>query len=398
MSSIRIRNIGPIKDTGNIFVSPILLLIGKQGAGKSTVLQILCQCQWIEKTCMLGSFEEMRARYHNAEQLRKDLIEFHHIGPDFFYEGHSIIYDGDCIKLTLEGDKINLLHKRNDYKSNLYAEKIALLPAERHLMHVIHNLNRTYTSTANDSLYNHISEWDEVQQSSVARKQRNLVVSPEVSYFFDATTGGDTLQLNGSAITFSPQFAASGIQSALSIEVFADFLQSVYGQDVRMSYVARANLKKELGLNTEQVKLPERLAKYQTTRMFIEEPEQNLFPESQWRLVMYLVHTLRAKSAYSAFLTMTTHSPYILMALNILLSAAQAFKKNSAKTKPILEQYNIPLIQESDISAYYVADGTLSSIVYKGKDFPTMIEGVKLDIPSQEFTKLTDLFDQIIYA
>ena len=44
MPDIRIKNIGPIVDTGVIELTAIMLIVGKQSSGKSTFMQILCFC------------------------------------------------------------------------------------------------------------------------------------------------------------------------------------------------------------------------------------------------------------------------------------------------------------------------------------------------------------------
>ena len=49
MATIRLKNFGPIKDTGLIELSQILLIIGRQSSGKSTFMKVLCYCRWLEK-------------------------------------------------------------------------------------------------------------------------------------------------------------------------------------------------------------------------------------------------------------------------------------------------------------------------------------------------------------
>lgn len=54
MASITIKNIGPLSDTGTVELGRFNLFIGKQSTGKSTLMKILCFCQWIEKKIMTG--------------------------------------------------------------------------------------------------------------------------------------------------------------------------------------------------------------------------------------------------------------------------------------------------------------------------------------------------------
>lgn len=58
----------------------------------------------------------------------------------------------------------------------------------------------------------------------------------------------------------------------------------------------------------------ERLFNYHYTQLFIEEPEQNLFPDTQQEFIYWLLEILQKDKEHSAVIT--THSPYILFALN----------------------------------------------------------------------------------
>ena len=53
---------------------------------------------------------------------------------------------------------------------------------------------------------------------------------------------------------------------------------------------------------------------YTYTQFVIEEPEQNLFPDTQCELLYFLLSCLNHGKAHRAIIT--THSPYILYALN----------------------------------------------------------------------------------
>ena len=75
MSSICVKNIGPVKDTGVINLTPVMLLIGKQSTGKSTLMKILCFCTWIEKKVMTEG-EELLTKYTHYGRFVKELKIF----------------------------------------------------------------------------------------------------------------------------------------------------------------------------------------------------------------------------------------------------------------------------------------------------------------------------------
>ena len=70
MATIQIKNIGPITDTGIIPLTSVMLMIGKQSSGKSTLLKILCFCRWMEKLIMVSDEEAISQYTHNLKFLK----------------------------------------------------------------------------------------------------------------------------------------------------------------------------------------------------------------------------------------------------------------------------------------------------------------------------------------
>jgi hypothetical protein len=97
--------------------------------------------------------------------------------------------------------------------------------------------------------------------------------------------------------------------------------------------------------------------------IYLEEPEANVFPDTQYKLVR-LFARLSHESILDFSWVITTHSPYILTAFNNLIEAGQVARakpelKNEV-AKLIPEQY---WIKEGDFKAYAIEDGVLTSIV-----------------------------------
>lgn len=96
---------------------------------------------------------------------------------------------------------------------------------------------------------------------------------------------------------------------------------------------------------------------------FIEEPESNIFPSTQYDLVRIFAR-MANEEVLDAHWVITTHSPYILSAFNNLIEAGQV-----ASSKPELKGEVAKLIperfwiKEGDFKAYAIEDGILKSIV-----------------------------------
>jgi predicted ATPase len=96
-------------------------------------------------------------------------------------------------------------------------------------------------------------------------------------------------------------------------------------------------------------------------QFIVEEPELNLFPTAQKNLVQYLVQSCSSKENH---LHINTHSPYILSAINNLIFAYKVAHEVPEKAYEVAqiiprEQWLNP----DDVAAYYVADGTVKSII-----------------------------------
>lgn len=129
----------------------------------------------------------------------------------------------------------------------------------------------------------------------------------------------------------------------------------------------------------------------------IEEPELNLYPNSQKELIYYLCNkgTMNDNK-----LTITTHSPYVLSALNNLLFAFQVAKKYPDKANEV--DQIIPKeswLNPAEFAAYYVGDGTVRSIVNPKTG---MISENELDTASEligeEFDNLMDIYRTPLHA
>jgi predicted ATP-binding protein involved in virulence len=120
----------------------------------------------------------------------------------------------------------------------------------------------------------------------------------------------------------------------------------------------------------------------------IEEPEAHLYPTSQFEMVkaISLFRNLTPKTQ----VILTTHSPYILTALNIMLFAGETVAKYP-EARTSLESI-IPTecwLDVANVSAYYVNDGTIQSIVERSN----LIGANQLDDASDD---IMDTFDAIM--
>ena len=96
---------------------------------------------------------------------------------------------------------------------------------------------------------------------------------------------------------------------------------------------------------TEELK---RLTIPVATSFIVEEPEQNLFPDTQLDLLDMLFTLCNGERLHE--LTITTHSPYILNQLNLIFKRFDEMDKNSVG------------VDFNDVSVYAVDDGHITNL------------------------------------
>lgn len=408
MATIRIKNLGPIKDTGLINLTDLILIIGRQSSGKSTFMKVLCYCRWIEKKIMT-SFENVIQTYTHNKRFLKELKQFHRVDEMYFGDDTEIMYDGDVVAITLNGINQNVkIVRKQDAWDDRYNSKLSYIPAERNLVSAVRNIDSTYKSKERDSIFNFIHEWYEAKMAYDSDNKIDLSLTDSFKYFND--DGLDYVMLpNGKPITSF--YASSGVQSIMPIDVMTDYNMGVVGKVVKFSVTDLMNRlmesldtddaqQKEMQPITEEDLAPirERM-KYQSAQLFIEEPEQNLYPDAQRLLIQNIIRRLKVAQSvgkHRSMVVLTTHSPYVLTTLNVLMADAAAINKRSddERLKEIVDETT--LLPIDAISAYFInKDGVFEDI--RDMEIP-MLSGIDLDSVSDWVDGHIGRINEILYA
>lgn len=139
--------------------------------------------------------------------------------------------------------------------------------------------------------------------------------------------------------------------------------------------------------------------KYKSAQLFIEEPEQNLYPDAQRSLVLNLIRRIKKAQTIEnkqSMLMLTTHSPYVLSTMNVLIAdaAAKRQKPEDARLSEIIDESTLLSIEA--YSAYYInKEGTFEDI--KDLDIP-MFSGIDLDCVSDWVDDHISNINDILYS
>lgn len=386
MASLHIKGFGPIVDSTKIELTPLMVLIGRQSAGKSTFMKALCFCRWIEKKIMVST-DDMVNQYTHYNRFVKELKQFHRLNDEYFTENTELMYDGDSITIEYKGVNGNAkIVRKKSFDEKRYNTKLSYIPAERNLISAIQNVDKTYKATERDVLFNFIYEWDESKSPYTSEHPFRLAATGGFSYM--NKSGLDVL-VRENGIETPAFYASSGMQSVMPMDVMANYITERVGQNAPLSMHERNEINKADNGHSY------RRLEYQSAQLFIEEPEQNLYPESQKLVVMSLVRSLKkamATGSEQSMTVVTTHSPYVMSVVNVLLSAAIVEEKG-------LEQNVVSkdcILPSKSITGYYINDGGVFQNIMDS-EIP-MLSGNDLDGVSEWVDESISKLNEILFA
>ena len=368
MKRLVVRNVGPIQSL-DINLNKVNVFIGPQGSGKSTIAKIVSFCSWMEKV----NDATTRAV---ADGLIKRLGSFHHM-TEYFTDKSSIYYIGDNIAFCYNWKEDYTLPSRfvesNPQSSRpdevvFYAldkvvnPKVAYIPAERNFVSAVPTLKKY--SENNDNLQSFVNDWFEAKRHYTQDSPMPLT-NLGLDYYYNKDLDRDYLKL-GSQKSIPLTSASSGFQSIVPLTVLVKWLSSgIYEENKPFSPEENQRVQEILShlsgsTSSAEAELVDRLRGfiqgrvYSHTQFIVEEPEQNVFPKTQMELLYHLISEINHGRNHR--LLMTTHSPYILYALNNCLLAYLVKDRLDEETASSLECVKYA-VNPADVSVWSIKDG-----------------------------------------
>lgn len=391
MKTLTIHHIGPIRHVV-LALKRVNVVIGPQSAGKSCILKIACFCAWAEKRIQL---EQGKNGFADFDYVRENLLVFHKL-TSFLHEDSRVEYKSDFLSFTIDFQKESFelrwgsTKKRFGYKR----PRISYIPAERNLVASIPNWFDVKMDSTN--LKSFIADWTYAHRLCGA-EEALPVLDLGVSFFYDKQTDHDYVLLGGDKRVDLTD-ASSGLQSVVPMWVYLDYLfrkqyspnemlsskteteneeiaqhiyESKYKKALRQTagdgdvYIGKVGLTKRMFASRHDFEEFKQLVSAYTqtshSDIYLEEPEQNLFPLTQ----VELVYELLAKTAPRRdCLFIATHSPYILYALNNCMMGYRV-KDKMPGDMPQLTDHRESWIDPKDVAVWEIRDGEFSSGVDK---------------------------------
>lgn len=392
MAHLIIRNIGPINDV-DIELNRINIIIGPQSSGKSTIAKIISFCSWLEKQLIMNMPADTKIVISRMELFEK-LKSFHRLSDGYFQENSYIEYTTPHFELKwyLQQAENSTLGIAISPHKLFLNRKISFIPAERNFVSVI---PVSKYSESYDNISNFINDWFDAKQSY---SKQYLLEIPVIhsSYYYDKDKDKDVMILGDHQTEIPLRSVSSGFQSVLPLWVLIEYMtKGVFEKERSLSPLNRIQLKNLIGksgledktkqlLNevvdginnlkhtnanlldpitvqwTELVQLIGIDLNYAFSRLIIEEPEQNLFPETQKELLYSLIKLI-ANNERQHELIITTHSPYILYALNNCMMGALVSNKLNKEEQDNI-RFKDSFVHPSLVSVFQIKEGEASLI------------------------------------
>ncbi len=351
MRKIIIRNVGPLLHV-DIELAKVNLIVGPQSSGKSCVLKIACYCTWVEKKIELVQSADL---FMKDGFFIKELTRFHKL-KGYFRKDSYIEYQSDFMSFSYDfGTNVFSFEWKNarwEYKR----PKVSYIPAERNMVAVIPNWFDV--KLYDDNIQSFMADWDRARKVYTDQLE---ILNLGVSYQFDDKTMNDKVLVDDDT-TLELTNTSSGLQSLIPLFVHLNYIgKDMYHMDEAQSYsniqigqqflrilydeyfkkagkteFERGDVTDKNSMNSGDVSISlaniggrllsftnldaanecktiyNRYIKTNHSEIFLEEPENNLFPPTQSRLVDWLLKLTNGNHASNLFVA--THSPYMMTA------------------------------------------------------------------------------------
>lgn len=397
MAKIRVQNFGPIKNNDLwIEVGKVTLLIGNQGSGKSTIAKLISTFAWMEKSLIRGDHEVKF--FERKSKFKNTFLTYHRI-QNYIKPNTDIEYVGEAYTFRFSD---NILSIEQLQSNTTELPQIMYVPAERNFLTYIESFKELKVTSP--SLREFKDEYKNAQKNI-----KGSYYLPIAGANLEYDRQNDILHLRGNDYKLRISEASSGYQSlvplyivsmnlAMSILHRTDDSDMTEEERVRYQRLVKEiydnkKLSEEQRRNTISA-LSDRFTKTHFVNI-VEEPEQNLFPTSQWEMLSSLLEINNMSSGNK--LIMTTHSPYIINYLTIFVKAHSLCENGVPDT--LKQQINsiVPIKSTVDPGTLYVYEldeksGTYSRLeTYKGMPSDENYLNNSLADSNDKFAKLLDL-------
>ena len=359
--SIIIKNFGPLKEVEIDDIKPLTVFIGKSAGGKSIIMKVIVLMRYIYKMVNIRSYLKNAKITRYPFKLRFNSLL--HDGLKGMITAQTEIY----YTVEINGNKYTLKYTNRGLQSDINIPDKDLIFFKEAYVSGMRSLIPIWASKAvsvkgeNLGFFFHETFNDFNDATDVIKEQKleylNLKMKVRKSGNRPKLFTIESLQ--NDAVPIELRYASSGIQTSAPLVAIVHYFAQEFSfkdafQRSVLNYLYKQDLltKFTLGINRNK------LGKY--VHIHIEEVELSLAPEDQRAFMSNLVEEVfhKNKKDRKLGLMVSTHSPYIVNHLNVLLRAGYFEKARE----------NYPFLEKDDIAVYRVNEGKIISLMATDND------------------------------
>ena len=356
--SIIIKNFGPLKEVEIDDIKPLTVFIGKSAGGKSIIMKVIVLMRYIYKMVNIRSYLKNAKITRSPFKLRFNSLL--HDGLKGMITAQTEIY----YTVEINGNKYTLKYTNRGLQSDINIPDKDLIFFKEAYVSGMRSLIPIWASKAvsvkgeNLGFFFHETFNDFNDATDVIKEQKleylNLKMKVRKSGNRPKLFTIESLQ--NDAVPIELRYASSGIQTSAPLVAIVHYFAQEFSfkdafQRSVLNYLYKQDLltKFTLGINRNK------LGKYVHIHI-----EVSLAPEDQRAFMSNLVEEVfhKNKKDRKLGLMVSTHSPYIVNHLNVLLRAGYFEKARE----------NYPFLEKDDIAVYRVNEGKIISLMATDND------------------------------
>lgn len=402
-----VKSFGPVRDL-NITFKKVTLFIGDQGTGKSCVAKLFSMFKWLEKVLSQKKYKLNYFEQYN--RFLTKLCPYHRI-ESFIQPDSELMFESPLYRFEYKNGSFRIYDKnegsdlfRASHQNEAGLSKIMYVPAERSIVSVAENKTK---------LLKELPDSSETFSDEFVNAKKFFKSGYELPFeglHFEYDSLNEVGWISDGNYKVRLINASSGIQSSLPMCMVSKYLSKKIAdrEEVKLSKEEKDKLEKRVAeimqddaisdsIKDMMIRQLSSANRYDRFINIVEEPELNLFPQSQMEVLRSLV-AINSSSEQNMFV-FTTHSPYSLAILNMLVMGAKLYQRANEADRAEIERI-LPHkyhLNENDVAAYRLSSKEEDYCVSIINSNTGMIAKNDLDSCSDEINRI---FNQLyrLYA